>query len=225
MGRSLNRYGWGRHVHEKARLQAVMLMTLRGTPFIYYGDEIGMTNAHIPRKQIRDRYGKTIWPFYKGRDQGRTPMQWSAEAGGGFTDGTPWLPLHKDYYKINVESEIADQNSVLNTYRKLIALRKSMPVLQQGDIQFTKTGRNGVLSYTRTLSSRQIHISLNFSTYKRNLCHSVPDGYRKIFSTHQGNIACDENEKLQPDGSGTADIKKGNIILQPFEGIVWVCTK
>ena len=112
MGRSLNRFGWERHVPEKAKLLAVMLLTLKGTPFIYYGDELGMTNAHIRRSQIRDRYGKMIWPFYKGRDQGRTPMQWNDETGGGFTSGEPWLPLHKDFRKVNVHTETNDETCV-----------------------------------------------------------------------------------------------------------------
>ena len=128
-------------------------------------------------------------------------MQWNVEAGGGFTDGIPWLPLHKDYYKINVESETADQHSVLNTYHKLIALRKSIPVLQQGDIEFTKTGRNGVLSYTRTLGTHQIHVVLNFSKYKRIL--HISNSYKILFSTHQKDTFDDEND-----------------ILQPFEGVV-----
>ena len=176
---------------------------------MYYGDEIGMTNARIPRKQIRDRYGKMIWPLYRGRDPGRTPMQWNAETGAGFTIGESWLPLHKDYYKINVASETADENSVLNTYRKLIALRKSMPILQDGYIEFTEKGHNEILIYTRTLNTQQVHVALNFSSHKRNLLDTIPNGCRILFSTHQEQQSVDN----------------GNVILQPFEGIIWMVDK
>jgi len=205
MGRSLNRFGWERHVPEKAKLLAVMLLTLKGTPFIYYGDELGMTNAHIRRSQIRDRYGKMIWPFYKGRDQGRTPMQWNDETGGGFTSGEPWLPLHKDFRKVNVHSETNDENSVLNTYRRLIALRKATPALQCGEIEFEETGRNDILSYTRTLNDQQTLTVLNFSSRKRRFPCAVQKGFRLVFSTQRNMIA-----------------KNGEFVLFPFEAVVLV---
>ncbi len=202
VGRSLNRFGRGRHAHEKAKLLAVLLLTLKGTPFIYYGDELGMINVGIPRKQISDRYGKMFWPLYKGRDSGRTPMQWNADTGAGFTSGIPWLPLHKDYPDINIESETADENSVLNVYCRLITLRKKMPVLQQGEIKFTETGRKGILSYTRTLDSQQIQVIVNFNAQKRKLS-DIPERCKLVFSTHRNSID-----------------DKGKIELQPFEGMV-----
>jgi alpha-glucosidase len=201
MGRSLNRFGRERHVFEKAKLLAVMLLTLKGTPFIYYGEELGMTNARIRRSQIRDRYGKMVWPFYKGRDQGRTPMQWNDSTGGGFTSGEPWLPLHKNFRKVNVESETADDNSVLNTYRRLIALRKATPTLQRGEIEFAETGEKGVLSYTRTLYDQQTITVLNFSSHKRKY-QCLQKNFKLLFSTHRT----------------IAD--KGGIVLYPFEAVV-----
>jgi alpha-glucosidase len=203
MGRSLNRFGREKHAQEKAKLLAVMLLTIKGTPFIYYGDELGMTNVPIRRRQIRDYYGKMIWPLYKGRDQGRTPMPWNDVEGGGFTSGKPWMPLHKDFHTINVESETADENSVLNAYRRLIALRKAMPTLQQGEITFTETGKNGILSYTRTLDDRQIRMILNFSSHKRCFRCAVQEKFRLIYSTHRNHIS--EDRKIE---------------LSPFEGIV-----
>ncbi len=202
MGRSLNRFGRGRHTHEKAKLLAVLLLTLKGTPFIYYGDELGMINARIPRKQIRDRYGKMFWPLYKGRDQGRTPMQWNADTGGGFTDSEPWLALNKNYHTVNAESEIADENSVLNTYRRLITLRKAVPALQQGKIEFTETGQKGILSYTRTLDDQQTHVILNFNSHKRNF-PEISEGYTLVFSTHDNYTIGDP------------------LVLQPFEAVIY----
>jgi alpha-glucosidase len=202
MGRNLNRFGWERHAREKAKLLAVMLLTLKGTPFIYYGDELGMTNARIRRKQIRDRYGKMFFPFYKGRDPARTPMQWNDSAGGGFTSGEPWLPLHKDFRKINVEKETADENSVLNTYRRLIAIRKATPALQSGDIEFLDMGHNGILSFTRTLGDQQILTVLNFSSSKRKFS-CLRENYKLLFSTHR---------KV---------VENGEIVLCPFEAAVF----
>jgi len=202
MGRSLNRFGQMRHTHEKARLLAVMLLTLKGTPFIYYGDELGMVNARIPRKQIRDRYGKMIWPVFMGRDRGRTPMQWNDSAGAGFTLGEPWLPLHKDFRKVNVECETADENSVWNTYRKMIELRKTLPALQQGEIEFIETGRNGILAYTRTLNDQQIRIALNFNSRKQKFSY-FPRNCKILFST---------SRKIVDN--------KDNMLL-PFEAVVF----
>ncbi len=208
MGRSLNRFGRKHHANEKAKLLAVMLMTLKGTPFIYYGDEIGMTNVNIPRKQICDRYGKMFWPIYKGRDSGRTPMQWDAGLGGGFTAGEPWLPLNKDYQQVNVEDETADDNSVLNTYRQLITLRKEIPALRQGEIEFTRTGSKDILSYIRSIDDQQIQVVLNFSSCKCEFIGILPEGSQLIFSTHHKTVT--NNEK---------------IILQPFEASIWLIMK
>ncbi|MBU1011548.1 MAG: alpha-glucosidase, partial [Bacteroidetes bacterium] len=94
--RSYNRFGMGMHKADKAKILAVLLLTLRGTPFIYYGEEIGMQNQKIKRKHISDPLGKKFWPLFSGRDKSRTPMQWTNEENGGFTKGTPWLPLNRD---------------------------------------------------------------------------------------------------------------------------------
>jgi len=196
MGRSLNRFVPVRHAHEKARLIAVMLLTLKGTPFIYYGDELGMVNAHISRKQIRDRYGKKLWPVFSGRDRGRTPMQWDGSVNGGFTSGEPWLPLHKDFRRVNVEYEKADDNSVWNVYRKMIELRKTQPALQQGEIEFIETGYKGVLAYSRTLDNQQIWIALNFSSRKQAFI-KFPQNSIILFSTHR-KIAENNEKRLFP---------------------------
>ncbi len=99
-------------------------MTLKGTPFIYYGDELGLHNIKIKRKDIRDKYGKMLWPLYCGRDGSRTPMLWDDKAHAGFSEKTPWLPVHKNYKHLNKKAQSARNNSVLNTYKTLIQLRK-----------------------------------------------------------------------------------------------------
>ena len=126
-----------------------------------------------------------FFPFYRGRDAGRTPMQWNSGANAGFTVGEPWLPpLHKYYRDVNVESETADENSVLNAYRKMIELRKTLPALQQGEIQFVETGRNGILSYTRTLDGQEITVLLNFSSRKQKVS-CISGNCKLLFSTHR----------------------------------------
>ena len=142
-----------------------------------------------------------MWPFFRGRDQGRTPMQWDDSAGGGFTCGEPWLPLHEDFQKVNVENEKVDDNSIWNTYRKMIELRKTLPALQQGKIEFTETGRNGVLAYIRTLDNQQIQITLNFSARKQKF-PCFHDNHKLLLST------C----RKEPD--------KMENMLHPFEAVV-----
>ena len=143
-----------------------------------------MCNAHIPRRKISDRYGKMFFPFYRGRDAGRTPMQWNTGTNAGFTDGEPWLPLHKNYRNVNVESETANENSVLYTYRKMIELRKTLPSLQQGEIEFVETGHNNTMSYTRTLDGQKITVWLNFNSRKRKI-NCLSGSCKLLFSTHR----------------------------------------
>jgi alpha-glucosidase len=163
LGRSIKRWLFGFHKYEKARLVAVLMLTLKGTPFIYYGDEIGMENVSISKEQIRDEYGKIFYPFFKGRDRSRTPMQWDDSIYAGFSDTPPWLPVHSDYKKINVDSEMKDPHSILNLYRSLIKLRKTYKTLQAGDIEFVDKGKNGILSYIRTGEANKIQIIMNFT--------------------------------------------------------------
>lgn len=109
----------------QARTAALLLLTLRGTPTIYYGDEIGMQNAAISRGNMYD-------PAEQQRDPQRTPMQWSAGPNAGFTEGTPWVKINDDYQHVTVEAERADSRSILSLYRKLISLRREEPALYGG---------------------------------------------------------------------------------------------
>jgi len=103
--RNIDRLPWRTYREQKAKVAATLLLTLKGTPFIYYGEEIGMHNARIPRSRIQDPLGKRYWPLFAGRDQARTPMQWTGDPGGGFTEGEPWLPLSKDTASRNVRRQ------------------------------------------------------------------------------------------------------------------------
>ncbi len=140
--------------HQLARMQitAMLLLTARGTPFIYYGEEIGMTNTFIPRKEMRDPSGITFWPLPFGRDGQRTPMQWTSGESAGFTSrgAMPWLPLNKKYPHENVEMQQKDPLSLWIWYQKLIFIRKKYHVLQTGYFQHLARGKNSVVSYRRS---------------------------------------------------------------------------
>jgi alpha-glucosidase len=117
----------------RTRLALMALLTLRGTPFLYYGDELGMAEVDVPRERLRDPVGVRRWPRDPGRDRMRTPMQWSAADGAGFTEPgvEPWLPLG-DHGTRNVESQRNDPGSILSFTRELIALRRRLSELQTG---------------------------------------------------------------------------------------------
>ncbi|HSH05764.1 MAG TPA: alpha-amylase family glycosyl hydrolase, partial [Anaerolineae bacterium] len=117
-----------------ARLAAMLLLTLRGTPTLYYGDEIGLENGVIKVEEMQDPQGINLG-VARTRDVARTPMQWSAEAGAGFTTGKPWLPLSADYEQRNVAVQSEDEGSILNLYRRLLWLRRERAALNRGDYE------------------------------------------------------------------------------------------
>jgi alpha-glucosidase len=132
----------------QARVAAMLLLTLRGTPTMYYGDEIGMHDVPIPPDRIQDPFEKNVPGRGLGRDPERTPMQWSPQPNAGFTTGEPWLPIAGDYREINVEVERNDPRSILSLYHRLIALRRGEPALEVGRFEpFEAEG--DVLAYAR----------------------------------------------------------------------------
>ena len=144
---------------ESAKMLATMLHMQKGTPYIYQGEEIGMTNIRFDsiddyndieslnmyKERLSQGYSleEIMESIYaKGRDNARTPMQWSKENNAGFTTGTPWLKVNKNYKYINVEQAINDENSILYYYKKLIKLRRESDVIKYGDYNFRRTSRN-----------------------------------------------------------------------------------
>ncbi|HEY0218967.1 MAG TPA: alpha-amylase family glycosyl hydrolase [Afipia sp.] len=146
---------------DQARVAAMLLLTLRGTPTIYYGDEIGMTQVAVASDQVRDPWELNMPGAGVGRDGCRTPMQWNSSVHAGFTAGEPWLPLGKDFAVRNVETERADKTSILNLYRALLDLRRARPELAVGD--YTRMVLSGdLLVYQREYQSRRVIVALNF---------------------------------------------------------------
>jgi alpha-glucosidase len=131
----------------QAKVAAMLLLTLRGTPIMYYGDEIGMENVEIPREEQKDPQG-LLMENNKSRDPQRTPMQWDASRNAGFSTGKPWLRLPESYDQQNVEAQKKDPDSLLSFYRRLIALRQQEPTLMKGDYYPVVTDGK-LLAYTR----------------------------------------------------------------------------
>jgi glycosidase len=149
----------------QARVAAVLLLTLRGTPTLYYGDELGLPEVDVPEAKLQDPWGLRSLPELS-RDGCRTPMAWDATPAAGFSDADPaalWLPLHDTHAVLNVETELADSNSMLNLYRRLLDLRKASPALHVGTYAPVDDAPEGVFAYERMLGDDRVFVALNFS--------------------------------------------------------------
>ena len=167
---------------EQARVAAMLLLTLRGTPTIYQGEEIGMTDVPIPSEKIQDPWEKNTPGLGLGRDPVRTPMQWNRAAHAGFTTAEPWLPVADNFRTTNVAVQEEDPASLLALYRALITLRREYPALQIGGY-LGRTATEQVLAYERRHEEQRIFIVLNLtgqaSTYQ------VDGPSRLLLSTHR----------------------------------------
>jgi len=173
--RSWDRYGDGVHNLAIARIIAAVLLTTRATPLLYEGQELGMpTTPPTRREDVQDPLGRTGWPQNKGRDGERTPMQWNNSANAGFsTARKTWLSVAPGFQTVNVKSELADPDSLLNWYRRLIALRKSNPALYEGDTRVLHNNEN-VLAYMRSRANARVIVLCNFSALPQ--AYPLPDG-------------------------------------------------
>jgi alpha-glucosidase len=165
----------------QARVAAMLLLTLRGTPTLYYGDEIGMQDAIIPRELVQDPFEKRVPGIGVGRDPARTPMQWDDSENGGFTRGTAWLPVQDDYRRINVAIEADEPGSMLSLYRRLIDLRRRRPELTAGDWR-ALAADGDVLVYTRSCGKSRVLVALNLGATPHKLPLAEPQSV--LLSTH-----------------------------------------
>ena len=162
--RSYDRYGDGRHNDQIAKLMAALYLTLRGTPIMYYGEEIGMKTTPPTRKEdVKDPIGRMGWPEEKGRDGERTPMQWDSSENAGFSKGTPWLPVPPTYKTHNVADESKDPDSALEFYRKVLKLRHTNAALLDGSYTAINESDANVLSYLRVYKGHGVVVALNMS--------------------------------------------------------------
>jgi alpha-glucosidase len=163
----------------QARVAAMFLLTMRGTPTIYYGDELGLTDAAIPPAQVQDPRELREPGLGFGRDPVRTPMPWDASPNAGFTSGTPWLPLNPDWPTRNVEAEAGDAGSMLALYRDLLRLRRAHPALAVGDVTLLEAVGD-IIAYQRTHDGARIVVTLNLGDHPQEI--ACPDG-RVLLST------------------------------------------
>jgi alpha-glucosidase len=180
---------------EQARVAAMLLLTLRGTPTLYYGDELGMHNVPIPPECVQDPFEKNVPGLGLGRDPARTPMQWSRAANAGFTaESSPWLPLAEDYTTMNVDEEMRDDGSALQLYRRLIELRRREPALSIGEF-IAVPATDNILAYRRQLAdARRYLVLLNLSAEPANFSSSAVPQHGTIgLSTH----ADRQNDKVE----------------------------
>ena len=162
--RSYDRYGDGKHNDEIAKLMAALYLTLRGTPILYYGEEIGMKTTPPTRQQdVKDPIGRTGWPKEKGRDGERTPMQWDNSENAGFTRGRPWLPVPPTYKTHNVADESNDPDSILMFYKNVLKLRNTNEGLLKGSYRAINEDDTNVLSYLRIYKDQGVVVALNMS--------------------------------------------------------------
>lgn len=181
----------GQYRARSAKLLATMLHGMQGTPYIYQGEELGMTNIQLPIEQYRDVeiqnfYRKRMAEGYpeaevlrsiyaKGRDNARTPMQWDDTSNAGFTTGTPWLPVNPNYTTVNAGAELTDPDSVFAYYQKLIALRKQYPVFVDGDFTLREEEHPCLFVYERALGKEQLLVVCNFGD--ESTPWTLPEGW------------------------------------------------
>ncbi|MBN2047062.1 MAG: alpha-glucosidase, partial [Anaerolineaceae bacterium] len=153
---------------DRLKVAAGMLLTLRGTPFIYYGEEIGMRDISIRRREdILDPIGKHFWPFFKGRDGCRSPMQWDGSEYAGFSSHAPWLPVHPNHARRNAAEQAANPASLLNFYKQMLKIRRENRALQTGSFTLLNEKPRFILAYLRETETQSLMIALNFSSHER----------------------------------------------------------
>lgn len=225
--RMVSRFGNdGKYRVESAKMLATFLHTLQGTPYIYQGEEIGMTNVkfasieeykdietlNMYKEKVNENNedeAKVMESIYvKGRDNARTPVQWNASEHAGFTTGTPWIAVNPNYKEVNVEQAVADPDSIFHYYKKLIKLRKENEVIVYGAYDVLLDDHEQIYAYTRTLKKEKLLVILNFSDHrpefklpKDMICRDV----EVLISNYE-----------QPEEPDVTSIK-----LRPYEAVVY----
>ena len=222
---------------ESAKAIATVLYLMEGTPYLYQGEELGMTN--YPFKGIEDYHDiESVGAFrqltgsgsrepeelldaiaYKSRDNARTPMQWNGGAGAGFTEGTPWMPVNPNYTSVNAAAEEADPDSVLQYYRKLLRFRTKSPekdLLVYGDFQLLLADDPAVFAYLRTEGKKAALVVGNLTAEERTIGFSAGSshGIQEILTKLAG--------KLPALSSGSKKAFASDMTLEPWEAAVWI---
>ncbi len=218
--RAVSRFGDDKNYwKESARSLAMLIHLMRGTPYIYQGEEIGMTNAYFTDiAQYRDVESTNYFRILteggtskeealdiiaaRSRDNGRTPMQWDGTAGAGFTTGTPWLGIPDNHVTINAEAEENDPTSIYAFYKELVRLRKEMEIIADGQIRYLDSGHDSVLAYERTYGQEKLTVVCSLAGEELLLSEPISlEGKKVLLSSYLD----------EPTGTMTA--------LRPYESI------
>jgi oligo-1,6-glucosidase len=226
--RMVSRYGNDdpRYRTASAKMLHTLLLTMRGTPYVYNGDELGMANIRFT--DIRDYRDLMTINYYNrlqkeggdlreflaaqaevSRDNGRTPLQWNADRNAGFTTGVPWIRINPDYRMVNVAAAEADTSSVLHYFRRLIRLRKAEPVLVHGKYELLDPENPEVFAYTRSLGGRTVMVALSFS----------PAGGRTAVPSGQA------AGKILANNLATSPVRGAELVLGPYQAVVLELTR
>ena len=205
-----------------AKMLNTFILSMRGTPYCYFGDELGMTNnpklqniedyrdiAALNGYQKAKREGEDMDAFMRNlrfgsRDHGRTPMQWDTSKNAGFTTGIPWLPINPNYKTVNAATEGEDPQSVLNHFKKMTALRKKNEVLVYGDYELLQKAHKQIYAYTRTLYNNQFLVLLNFSNTEAAI------GINTLFEYEE--LLINNYESLEKTGTSA--------VLKPYQAVI-----
>lgn len=211
----------GRYWKQSAKMLAACIHLMRGTPYIYQGEELGMTNPHFQNiSQYRDVESKNYYQILleqgasqkealeilaaRSRDNGRTLMQWSNHANAGFTDGNPWIEAADNYLSINAESQMEDQDSIRAFYKRLIALRKTRETVSKGSIEFLERENPDILAYRRVFGKKELVVLNNLSAAET--VAALQPGWAEYHKALGNYEACCRTDK--------------GIALRPFETLV-----
>lgn len=208
--------------NKSAKMLATCLHFMQGTPYVYQGEELGMTNAYFTElKDYRDIESIQYFHEYteagiytpeymmkclmlRGRDNARTPMQWEDSHQAGFTEGTPWIRVNSNYKEINAKQQLSDPNSIFHYYQKLIRLRKEKPVIVYGTFEALYRDHDQIFAYTRTLEGEKLLTVCNFSEHVAEM--EIPEEFQK-------------NAECLITNLGRKDFGK-KVVLKPYEAFV-----
>lgn len=208
---------------ESAKMLAMVSLLQKGTPFIFQGEEIGMTNLHIKNiDELKDLEAHNIYSFLKSkgisdkdalkmvnrktRDNARTPMQWNKEQNAGFSSGNPWIEVNPNYLEINVKKDLQDSNSIYRFYQKLLKLRNNNQVLLDGNYDLITPEDSAIFAYTRSSDKDKVAVICSFVPYK--VKYELPEDF------------VNKNKVILSNYDDREDMASNTIYLRPYEGVV-----
>lgn len=208
---------------ESAKMLAMVSLLQKGTPFIFQGEEIGMTNLHIKNiDELKDLEAHNIYSFLKSkgisdkdalkmvnrktRDNARTPMQWNKEQNAGFSSGNPWIEVNPNYLEINVKKDLQDSNSIYRFYQKLLKLRNNNQVLLDGNYDLITPEDSAIFAYTRSSDKDKVAVICSFVPYK--VKYELPEDF------------VNKNKVILSNYDDREDMASNTIYLIPYEGVV-----